>query len=85
MPWDDARPPIFFFLPDPEGSDPEKQAQFVRLMMMMFFMYPIFGAIGGWVGGLVGSFGYNLVSKWLGGIRIVLETDRESATPSQVA
>ncbi|MDX1438744.1 MAG: hypothetical protein R3284_02470 [Rubricoccaceae bacterium] len=38
--------------------------------ILALIMYPIFGAIGGFIGGLISAFVYNLVAGWVGGIEM---------------
>ena len=36
-------------------------------------VFPILYGAGGWIGGIIGAALYNLVARWVGGIRVELE------------
>lgn len=64
--------PLVFAMPTHGGPNPKDQEFLGKMMIVMLFFYPVMGAICGWLTGLIGSSVYNLVSRRLGGIQVVL-------------
>jgi len=56
--------------PSPNQPDPEAVRAMFRRMVLF---YPVFGAVFGWIGGLVGAFFYNLVVRGVGGLELEFE------------
>lgn len=55
-----------------EGAD-AMQTAVGGFSIVALITAPIMGAIGGFIGGAISAFIYNIVAKWVGGIKIELE------------
>jgi hypothetical protein len=61
--------PMFLFLPFPEDNP----AQPPRAVFLIFLcLYPLFGALWGWLAGQISARLYNFAAKRLGGVSIEL-------------
>ena len=56
---------IALFAPPEEGFG-------IGMAIAVMLLYPIFGLVFGWLGGMLGAFVYNLVVRWTGGVRLEL-------------
>jgi hypothetical protein len=61
---------IWFLVPSQAQQSGETQQTVHQLFGFVFLLYPILGAISGWLMGLLGAAVYNVVSVWLGGLRL---------------
>lgn len=59
--------------PAAAGDDPFA-AMFPVFGVFLIVLYPLMGAVMGWISGLLGSAIYNLVVRWSGGLLVELET-----------
>jgi hypothetical protein len=68
---------LFSVLPEPVSADPQRPQIAFSVFRWVFLAYPVFGLVFGWLGGLIGSFLYNLISGKIGGLLF----DYDSITP----
>ena len=61
--------PMFLLAPFPENSPGQPPKAFLLVMVVL---YPLFGALWGWIGGQVSSRLYNAAAKRLGGVQVEL-------------
>lgn len=61
---------IWLLVPSQAQQSREAQQAAQQLFGLVFFLYPILGAISGWLMGLLGAAVYNVVSVWLGGLHL---------------
>jgi uncharacterized membrane protein YbhN (UPF0104 family) len=61
--------PIFLFMPFPK-NDPSAPPK--ALFLVLVILYPLFGAIWGWVAGQISARLYNFAAKRIGGVSIEL-------------
>src|SRR5580658_6339818 len=71
---------LFFWIISLYAPQSGNGTVFTGALMIVFL--PIFGAIVGFLGGLIGAALYNLVAGWTGGIEITLTVPNPSPQPT---
>jgi hypothetical protein len=73
--------PMFLLLPFPD--DPSQPSKAVFLVLLI--LYPLFGALWGWIAGQISARLYNFAAKRVGGVSIELVPSEEHEAASPVA
>jgi hypothetical protein len=69
--------PMFLLAPFPENSPNEPPK---LLILLVLIMYPLFGALWGWIAGQISARIYNAVARRFGGIQLVLAPIEQNST-----
>jgi len=74
---------IFSLMPEPSGVDAQQQEFGLATYRWLLLLYPVFGLIFGWLGGLIGSYLYNFIAARVGGLQ--LEYSPRDTSPTSPA